>query len=47
MKKFEGLWVNALVSAAAPLSEESCFHQSHEQSAEKTQSCDEAEVTAA
>jgi len=32
MKKFEGLWVNALVSAAAPLAKDSVFHQSQNQS---------------
>jgi len=36
MKKFEGLWVNALVSAAAPLAEDSAFRQSQNHSAEKS-----------
>ncbi|WP_190273190.1 hypothetical protein [Shewanella sediminis] len=36
MKKFEGLWVSALLSAAAPLAEDSPFHQSQKQSADKS-----------
>lgn len=50
MKKFEGLWVNALVSAAAPLAEDSAFRQSKSQSTEKSESLrlnDEVDVATA
>jgi|GEM_PF-4951315 len=36
MKKFENLWVSALLSAAAPLAKDSAFHQSQNHSIEKS-----------
>lgn len=50
MKKFEGLWVSALVSAAAPLAEDCAFRQSKKQSTEQSESLklsDEVDAVAA
>ncbi len=50
MKKFESLWVSALLSAAAPLAKDSACNQSQNQSAEKSEAAkvsDEVELASA